>query len=66
MDAQRAGDFAGPHASPCAYIFRRERFRVDFRAAPFRAPPFFRVDLRVDFRPPFLAPFFLAGMVLLR
>lgn len=56
----------GPATSPalvvsCIYILRRERFRVDFRA-----PPFFRVDLRVDLRPPFLAPFFLAGMVLLR
>jgi hypothetical protein len=57
MDEQRAGDIAGPYASPGAYIFRRERFRVAFLA-----PPFFRVDLRVAFRPPFLAPFFLAGI----
>jgi hypothetical protein len=40
---------------------RRERLRVAFRA-----PPFFLVALRPDFRPPFLAPFFLAGMVRLR
>ncbi len=56
----------GPATSPAlvftpAYIPRRERFLpVDFR------PAFFRVDLRVAFRPPFLAPFFLAGMVRLR
>jgi hypothetical protein len=61
MDAQRAGDVAGPSASPCAYIERRERFRVAFRAPPFLRVAL-RVDLRVDFRPPFLAPFFLAGI----
>jgi len=57
IDEQRAGDIAGPYASPCAYILRRERLRVAFLA-----PPFFRVALRVDFRAPFLAPFFLAGI----